>query len=193
MSSERYCVYLTIYSGGKLPPFYIGFCLLSRIEKNYHGSVSSQKYKDLWQKELIEHPELFKTKILKKFKNKNEAASCENKFQKHFNVQKNPMYINMSNFPHFAPEKLSLKHKQAISKALTGKKKSASHVEKMSKVFSIKYPKGTGTFLGKKHTHKTIAKIRKARAKQITTDETKRKCQYIEQEKFGLTIQFLKN
>lgn len=90
-----YCTYLTIYLGNKLPPYYIGFSYLSKIEKGYRGSVVSKKYKQIWKEELYNNPHLFKTIILTTHKTKQEAKSKETYFQNFFNVHINPMYINM--------------------------------------------------------------------------------------------------
>lgn len=94
--SNLYCSYLTIYYGNKLPPFYIGSSSIERISNGYHGSVSSKEYHDIWVNELSNHPDLFKTKILKTFYTRKEAFESELKFQKYFKVVKNSMYINLS-------------------------------------------------------------------------------------------------
>ena len=92
-----YCVYLTVYSGNKLPPFYIGSTSVKRIiEKKYHGSVASKKYKDIWKSELKSHPELFKTIIICTFESRKEAIEKENKLQKLLNVIRSPLYINQA-------------------------------------------------------------------------------------------------
>jgi len=91
-----YCVYLTIYSGNKLPPFYIGSSSLKRIENGYKGSVSSEKYFKIWKEELRQNPNLFKTIIISKHKTRKEATKKENKFQKLLNVVSSTMYINMA-------------------------------------------------------------------------------------------------
>lgn len=60
----EYCTYLTLYSGNKLPPFYIGSTHVKNINKGYKGSVGSKNFGDIWKTELKENPELFKTKII---------------------------------------------------------------------------------------------------------------------------------
>jgi hypothetical protein len=55
-SNTIYCTYLTIYSGNKLPPFYIGSTSVNRISNGYHGSVSSKRYKSIWLEELKTNP-----------------------------------------------------------------------------------------------------------------------------------------
>ena len=91
-----YCVYLTCYSGNKLPPFYIGYCKTENIAKGYNGSVLSKKYKSIWDSERKLFPENFKTKILFQFLTKDEAIEKEQKLQLLVRAHKNPMYTNMS-------------------------------------------------------------------------------------------------
>jgi len=50
MSNNIYCVYITIYRGNKLPPFYIGYSTPEKIKNGYRGSVSSRQYKNIWKK-----------------------------------------------------------------------------------------------------------------------------------------------
>lgn len=96
-SSFNFCVYLTVYRGNKLPPFYIGSSTVSRILKQeYHGSVSSKRYKRVWNNEIRTHPELFVTYIICTFETKEEALSKELKIQERLKVHTNSMYINMS-------------------------------------------------------------------------------------------------
>jgi hypothetical protein len=90
-----YCTYLTIYSGNKLPPFYIGYTTISNIKyRNYRGSVTSKMYKDIWKAELKDNPNLFRTIILQEHNNKKEAQDRELFLQRFFNVVHNPLYIN---------------------------------------------------------------------------------------------------
>ena len=63
-----YCVYLTKYTGNKLPSYYIGSTSLKRIENGYRGSVSSKEYKNIWKSELIDNPHLFEIEIISKHK-----------------------------------------------------------------------------------------------------------------------------
>lgn len=91
-----YCVYITIYSGNKLPPFYIGSTSIKRIENGYRGSVSSVLYKEIYKQELLDNPHLFKTIVISECETRDLALQKEEQFQKHFNVHKNPMYINMA-------------------------------------------------------------------------------------------------
>lgn len=92
-----YCTYLTIYKGNKLPPFYIGSSLVSKVKNGYNGSVSSEKYKMIWRKEQRNSKHLFKTKIITYHQTRQDAITRENIFHIKLNVVKNKLYINMSN------------------------------------------------------------------------------------------------
>jgi len=96
MSNNIYCTYLTIYSGNKLPPFYIGSTSVEKIEKGYRGTVCSKKYKQLWISEMKENPNLFKTKIITKHTTRKEALAKEEYFHRSLNVVKSTLYINQS-------------------------------------------------------------------------------------------------
>ena len=93
-----YAVYLTIYSGNKLPPFYIGSTSVSKIDKGYKGSVRSKYYRLIWQHETRNNPHLFKVIIIKKFNDRQEAANYEVSLQVRFKVDKNPLYTNTGYF-----------------------------------------------------------------------------------------------
>lgn len=93
----QFCTYLTIYTGNRLPPFYIGQTSVKNIERGYRGSVSSQRYAAIWKQELKEHGELFKTRILTLHATRKEAASREAKFHKQLNAKRHPLHINMAN------------------------------------------------------------------------------------------------
>ena len=136
-----YCTYLTVYTGSKLPPFYLGSTSVDNISKGYRGSVVSKNYKSIWKQELYDHPDLFKTIILTRHEARQEAQDKEIIFHEAFSVARNPMYINMAhaNGKFFAsgpqsPETIakksaaqtgkthSLETKAKISAAKTGKK-----------------------------------------------------------------------
>ena len=91
-----YVTYLTIYSGNKLPPFYIGSSSLNKVNDGYRGSVTSNKYGITWKEELKNNPHLFKTIIISKHNTRPEAMDKELILQTKLNVVKSPMYINMS-------------------------------------------------------------------------------------------------
>lgn len=179
----KYCVYLTIYSGNKLPPFYIGYCKSERIIfKDYHGSASSKKYKEIWQKELLENPSLFKTKILKFFEKSIDAATLENKFQLQLNVVYNPLYINQSSFPHFSNETFNEEHKLKISQALKGKPKSRQHIEAMRQAQQKYFSTNTNHFKGKTHSLESKIKMSTTHKGVIPSLETRHK---MSQVRFG--------
>ena len=94
--STKYCTYLTVYSGNKMPMFYLGRSNEVNIRNGYRGTVTSKLYKNIWLSELAEHPELFKTTILTLHPTVKEAAIKEEYFHKKFHVHKNPMYINQA-------------------------------------------------------------------------------------------------
>lgn len=95
----QFCIYLTIYSGDKMPMFYIGSGKIENIlnkKKSYRGSVSSKRYKKIWKQELKENPHLFRTIILYKFYSRKNAIYNERLLQIQFNVVKSDQFINMS-------------------------------------------------------------------------------------------------
>jgi hypothetical protein len=91
-----FCVYLTIYSGNQLPPFYIGSSSAERILSGYHGSVTSKRFGAIWKRELRSSPQLFKTKIISEHPSRKEAFERECDLQQKLNVIKSPLYINLS-------------------------------------------------------------------------------------------------
>ncbi len=91
-----YCVYLTVYRGNKLPPFYIGSSSVENVNFGYHGSVSSKRYKEIWKHEVKFNNDLFTTKIIAYFNTRREALCMENKLQHCVQVVNNPLYINQS-------------------------------------------------------------------------------------------------
>lgn len=91
-----YVTYRTTYLGDKMPMYYIGSSTEDRIKTGYVGSVSSQKYKDVWQKELSENPHLFITEILTRHSTHEEAIEMEQKLQIENDVVKSEIYINES-------------------------------------------------------------------------------------------------
>lgn len=94
--SNIYCTYLTIYSGNKLPPFYIGSSSVKNVNSGYHGSVRSKKYKAIWLDELKNNPDLFETKIISQHDTGVAAREKELKLQKTLKVVESPLYINQS-------------------------------------------------------------------------------------------------
>jgi len=95
-TDKPYCVYLTIYRGNKLPPFYIGSSSVEKVNNGYHGSVMSMRYVDTWKSELKNNIHLFETKIISIHTTRELATENECKFQKQLNVVYSPLYINMA-------------------------------------------------------------------------------------------------
>lgn len=89
----EFCVYLTIYSGNKLPPFYIGSTSVKRIKQGYKGSVRSKEYAMIWKSEPKEY---FKTIILQKYKDRDSASKREAYIQEKLDVVNNSLYVNMA-------------------------------------------------------------------------------------------------
>ena len=93
---NKFVVYLTIYSGDKLPPFYIGSTSMKKINKGYCGSVVSKKYKDIYQYELKYNRHLFKTEIISMHNDRKDALDAELYEQIKRDVVKSSEYFNMS-------------------------------------------------------------------------------------------------
>ena len=90
------CVYLTFYSGKKLPPYYIGSCFVDQIiDKDYNGSVTSKTYGKTWKSEQKNNKHLFNTVILQYFGDRTEANAAESDFQTANDVVKSNQYTNM--------------------------------------------------------------------------------------------------
>ena len=92
---EQYCVYHTTYSGTLLPPNYIGSSSVDKVlNQNYHGSVSSKRYKSAWLSELKLHPELFSTIIISYHDTRSSATHKEYQVQKLLNAVRSDLFIN---------------------------------------------------------------------------------------------------
>jgi hypothetical protein len=91
-----YCVYLTTYSGNKIPKYYVGSTSLSKIKSGYKGSVSSKEWKLLWNYELRFYPELFDVIIISEHSTRLEALQSELQYQLNYNVVESKDYINKS-------------------------------------------------------------------------------------------------
>ena len=89
-----YCTYITFYRGNKLPPFYIGSTSVDKVNNGYHGSVGSKEYKTIYDYEIKNNPDLFRTKILSKHDTREQAFEKEHHFQKQLNVVTSSMYMN---------------------------------------------------------------------------------------------------
>lgn len=194
-----WCVYLTIYKGNKLPPFYIGYTKTQKIiEKKYFGSVSSEKYKQLWKKELKENKQLFSSRILKEFEIKSQALEYEEYIHRKFNVHINELYVNRSignrkfvNKTHRFGFKLSEETKRkiircGIENGMYGKKHSEETKLKISELSKARHPHKQGLTLehrrkiseshkGKKLSQEHIEKMRKSKiGKKLSEEHVKK-------------------
>jgi len=136
-----YCTYLTVYSGSKLPPFYIGSSSVSRIESGYRGTVSSKIYKDIWNKELKENPHLFKTRVLTKHNTRKEAIDRELSFQKALSVVTSTLYINMAYATvdgFFGVSQKGLPKRESMRKKSIGNKNAKGNTKNKSEEHKIK-------------------------------------------------------
>ena len=96
MEIKMFCVYLTVYKGNKLPPFYIGSSSVRNIQKGYIGSVGSIEYRDVWLSESKANPDLFEIKIISTHKTRLDAYRKEQKIQRLLNVVDCCLYVNKS-------------------------------------------------------------------------------------------------
>lgn len=95
-TNKKYCVYLTVYYGNKMPMYYIGSSSVDKVQQGYRGSVASIKYRDIWVEEIANNPNLFKTFIVKQFTDRKDATDYEHSVQRKLDVIRSPMYINQS-------------------------------------------------------------------------------------------------
>ena len=147
---KKFCVYLITYVGDKLPPFYIGSTSVEKLENGYRGSVSSKRYKKIWDLELKENSHLFKYQILTEFDTREEATTEELYWHLQFGVVKSPDFINLSlarkngfygrdvsgeKNPFFG-KKHSVETNFLISNANTGKVRTEEFKQKLSDICS---------------------------------------------------------
>jgi hypothetical protein len=142
MSKCIYCTYLTVYSGNKLPPFYIGSSTVEKVNRGYRGSVKSKKYSITWKKELLDNPHLFKTKIITTHPTRKEAFDKELYFHEKLKVVNNSLFINMS----YANGKffffnMTQEYRDNMSRVMKGRKFSEEHKRKIGE--ANKRRKGT--------------------------------------------------
>jgi hypothetical protein len=161
---DMFCTYLTIYSGNKLPPFYIGVKSIVAVLNGYHGSVESHDYKSIWKSELKENPQLFKTVILTEHNTFEEAKEKEEYFQTFHQAHTNPLFINRhighKMFFNKGGYQLSEKTKAKISASTKGKPKSPYNRKSTNR---------------NPHTEETRTKISQSLRGQICSDVTKDK------------------
>lgn len=92
----KYCVYLTMYSGFKLPRWYIGSSTIQKIKDGYNGSITSKKWIEIYKLEQKQNKHLFKTRIISKHETRKEALEEELRVQKLHKVRENNKYFNES-------------------------------------------------------------------------------------------------
>lgn len=134
-SYKDYVVYLVEYSGTMHPRFYVGSTSRQRLSNGYKGSVSSKKWKAIYETECRQNPHLYTITILSEHDSRLEALEAEKEFQICHNVVKDSEYVNMSiavpngfkgrdvsgaNNPMYGVER-SDEYRASISKANKGK------------------------------------------------------------------------
>jgi len=152
MSNNIYCTYLTIYSGNKFPRRYIGSTSIKKIQQGYHGSVSSKKYGRLWKEELMENPQLFKTRILSTFPTKQEAILEEERLHRKYDVVRSPNYVNMT----YANKGFFGYEMQGEVNPFYNKQHSEDTKEKMKEAWKTRVPDSEETRRKKSVGHKGI-------------------------------------
>lgn len=152
-----YCVYLTVYKGNKLPPFYIGSSSTRKVLNGYHGSVQSRHFKKLWKTEIEQNPKLFKTTIIFTSDNRKLCYEKEELIQRNLNVIHNPLYINMcyanKNF-----DSTSLEVRLAISKSKKGVSLTS---DQRKNLFKTRDSDKRGKYARSERTIQKISHIRK--------------------------------
>jgi hypothetical protein len=179
-----YCTYLTVYRGNKLPPFYIGYSTVKKIEDGYHGTVLSKAWKDAWKAELDQNPHLFKTTIISQHESRVEAVDREQQLQRALNVlQKPEMYLNRAIGRPIGTGKKGMKHKQprpqsyrdAVAKRRRGTKMAESQKLQISKTNSGRKlsedtrAKMSRSKVGVKKSPETRARMAEAQRKRFTS------------------------
>lgn len=157
-STSIYCVYLTIYRGNKLPPFYIGSSSVKKVENGYHGSVESKTYKNTWKEEIRLNPSLFRTIIIFTSEHRKLCYEKEEFIQRKLNVLNNPLYTNLcyanSKFDSTNPE---------IRKSISAAKKGIKFTEERKKsMIKNREDDKRGKFIRTEQTKKKISKTRKS-------------------------------
>ncbi|AWD91284.1 hypothetical protein [Enterobacteria phage vB_EcoM_IME281] len=165
-----FIVYLTIYSGDKLPPFYIGSTSLEKHLNGYHGSVKSKKYQEIYKSELAAHPELFDSLIVEEFETREEATKAEYKYQVLNNAAKSDLFFNRATAAPkgFFGSDVSKENNPFFNKHHsheTIKIQSGLKLGELNPMYGIKRPehskamaKENNPFFGKKHTDEALIK-----------------------------------
>lgn len=91
-----FCVYLTVYSGYRLPRRYIGSSSVESVCSGYNGSVSSSMWKHIFLEEQRDNKHLFKTRILSIHTTRQAALDEECRLHINYNVVKSDNYMNQA-------------------------------------------------------------------------------------------------
>lgn len=173
-----YVVYITLYRGSRLPPFYIGWSFESRVINGYRGSVMSQEYKEIWKSELENNPHLFTTRIVSRCESREAAFDRELEIQRRLKVVESPLYINKSlakgNFTCTQHSKIT---REKMRQSHLGHVHSAETRAKIAE-----------KAIGRKITEETRRKqseARKGRKMRPRSEETKRKISESRKAKFA--------
>lgn len=177
----EYVVYLTYYTGTKLPPFYIGSSTKEKIVGGYNGSVTSKKWQSIYKLEQQINKPLFKTRILSYHTSRIEAIQEELRLQKLHKVVNSSKYFNeayaaingcfgrdVSGALHPMYGKTHSKE----TKALWSKNRKGAIVSEKTKQRLSEARKGKP---GKPHTEATKEKLRLINLKKKHTEATKKK------------------
>ena len=153
-----FCVYLTSYSGNKLPPFYIGSSSVELVQGGYRGSVKSKAWKDLWRSELKTNKQRFKTQIVSVHSTRKEAFDKEEKLQRLLRTKQNCLYVNIAiaNKRFNGVIKHTVESRKKIAEANKGKKmpprgdeyRQKQRIAKLGKVATLE----TKAKMSKSHT-----------------------------------------
>lgn len=165
-----FIVYLTIYSGDKLPPFYIGSTSKKKFDEGYTGSVKSTKYKKAYKSEKALHPELFDVCIVGEYQTREEALQAEHDYQIAKDVVKSNDFFNMAVAAPKGFFGMEVKannnpfwHKAHSEETI--KAQSECKLGELNPMFGVKRPehseamsKENNPFFGKKHTNEALIK-----------------------------------
>lgn len=165
-----FCVYITIYRGALLPPFYIGYSSLHKVQQGYQGSVASAEYKNIWRQERRTHPYLFETRIISLHETRQKAFDKECLIQHYLKAHMNPLYINRNIGGKHFYRPGTFKHSEATKKAASlrgiGRRLTQEAKDKISKANSG--PRS------KKHCE-SISRAKLGKKRKPFTEETRRR------------------
>jgi hypothetical protein len=95
---KPFCTYLTVIIHEDLPFMYIGKGKTKDvIEGRYKGSVSSKKYRDIFNRLKKEQPHLIQSEVINQFETNEEAIAEEIKLHKLYDVKNCPVFMNKAN------------------------------------------------------------------------------------------------